>query len=234
MLPGVSDALAASLRRKGHTPRTLARLYARAGERDPVIASLPVAARAELAFAPLAEVELARGLRLAERLKKHLTWAANRVHVVGSARRGKPVLKDLDLLLVLPAAAGRAEVAAAALEKIRVRPAGRRSVQLRAVSASGPRRLSAIVGSGGSNYRVDFFLAFEDELPYALFHHTGSSRYNIRVRAHAKARGWKLNQYGLFDRTTGRRVRGSGRIRTEEELARLLSVTYRPPSRRER
>jgi DNA polymerase/3'-5' exonuclease PolX len=236
MLPGVSEAQAASLRRRGITLQTLRRRFARNGESDPVIAELPIAARAELAFRPVKTVPLERAERLAERLKKHLTWGTRRIHLVGSARRGKPILKDIDLLLVLPDSYPRDDAALAAKMqgRIAIRPAGRRSVQVRRVYASGPRRCSAIVGSGGTNYRVDFFLAFEDELPYALFHHTGSSRYNIRIRAHAKDKGWKLNQYGLYYRASGQRVRGSSRIRSEQDLAEFLGVTYRLPSQRER
>ena len=82
---------------------------------------------------------------------------------------------------------------------------------------------------GRTNYCVDLFLAYDDEMPYALLHHTGSHRYNIRIRAHAKNRGWRLNQYGLFIAETARRVRGSRQLTTEGDLARFLGVTPRPP-----
>ena len=92
-----------------------------------------------------------------------------------------------------------------------------------------------LVSSEGACLRrfpVDLFLVQARELPFALFHYTGSRLYNVRTRAHAKRRGWRLNQYGLFDAATGRRVRGSAHIRTEREVAALVGVSYRSPSDR--
>jgi DNA polymerase (family 10) len=67
------------------------------------------------------------------------------------------------------------------------------------------------------------------ELPFALFHYTGPAAYNVRTRAHAKRLGFRLNQYGLFGRGTGRRARGSIGLRTEAQIARRLGLTARPP-----
>lgn len=237
MLPGLTEAQAASLRRRGLTRKKLEQLLARARasrREDPVIAALPAAARAELEFAPEESMSLATAERLAERLRDTLRWPKSRVLLVGSARRGKPVVKDLDLLLVAapsPAAPPGPSESLAALS-FRPSTASSRRPRLLTSYSSGARRRSAIVRHHGKNYRVDFFFARESEKPYALFHHTGSSRYNIRIRAHAKARGWRLNQYGLYDRATGRRVRGTSRLRTEEDLARFLGVSYRLPGDR--
>jgi DNA polymerase/3'-5' exonuclease PolX len=80
---------------------------------------------------------------------------------------------------------------------------------------------------------LDLFLATPAELPFALFHLTSPRAYVIRIRAFAKkVRGWKLTQYGLFYADSGRRVRGSSRIRTQEQLAAFLGVTWRPPAAR--
>ena len=55
------------------------------------------------------------------------------------------------------------------------------------------------------------------------------------MRAHAKSRGWKLNQYGVTVAAGPRRGRaapGAAAVRTERDLAALLGVTYRPPAAR--
>jgi DNA polymerase (family 10) len=226
MLPGVSAVQEAALRRGGWTRKKLEGRFRRNGASDSIVQTLPIAARAELEFSP-EPMELPVAVRLAERLREHLDWAKSRVVLVGSARRGKPVVKDLDLLLFTVSDV-------VGLEQLRLRPTTSRNLKLLTSYSSGPRRRSAIVRYNNTNYRVDFFLALMKERPFALFHHTGSSRYNIRIRAHAKARGWRLNQYGLYNRETNRRVRGSVRLRTEAELAHFLGISYRAPDSRER
>lgn len=146
-----------------------------------------------------------------------------RVDVVGSVRRGESRTKDVDLLVTVPRLTTRRTTQISLAS---------RSVRILETYASGGRRVSAIVEyTGGSRpvrAHVDFFLAAPGERPYALLHHTGPWRYNVRLRALAKARGLTLNQYGLW---AGRRNVGAG-IRTEGGVARLLGVRPRPPFQR--
>jgi DNA polymerase (family 10) len=86
-----------------------------------------------------------------------------------------------------------------------------------------------VVRGPRGNYRADLFLATRAERPYALFHYTGPASYNVRVRAHAKRLGFRLNQYGLFERATGRRAPA---VRSEAGLARRLGLAARPPGAR--
>jgi DNA polymerase/3'-5' exonuclease PolX len=153
------------------------------------------------------------------------------VTAVGSVRRGAPMSSDLDFLLV---AAG---VPAPRLE---LQPARRGDrVSVAAVVSAGPRKsrvVLAVAGAGATKYYgTDVYTASRAEAPFALFQYTGNRDYNIRVRAHAKRRGWKLNQYGVTIADGPRRghaAPGSSAVRTERDLARLLGVTYRPPRER--
>lgn len=227
-IKGLTQDQLQTLRRRRLSRATLERRLAEGATSDPTLAGLPPAAIADLRFRPAKEVSLAAALRLGEKLRDSLVMrprlAKRRVHIVGSARRGKLTIKDLDLLVVLPRSA-----AANPLSTLRIAPAQRRSVQILASYANGSRRRSLVVHYGRTNYCVDLFLAYDDEMPYAMMHHTGSHRYNIRIRAHAKSRGWRLNQYGLYIAGTDRRVRGSRQLNTEGDLARFLGVTPRPP-----
>lgn len=251
LLPGLSTQQAAALRRRGlHTRDQLARRLKKLGPGDPVFAALPMAARAELQYSPVSQILLAGASRLGRKLQECLYLKGgprvgkSRIVTVGSARRGKPVMKDLDMLLILPDTSKRSAARSTGsnenfLGRIAVREKCRRSVKILTSYANGSRRRSFIIRYGRSTYRVDFFLAFDSERPYALFHHTGSSQYNIRVRAHAKKRGWKLNQYGLFiaqgaPRHKQKRVPGTKKLHTEEELAKFLGITYRTPGDRSR
>lgn len=227
MLPGLTKTQVAYLRRRGFTRDSLQRLYGR-DRKHPTFSSFPPVAMAELHYRPEASFALATAQRLGEKLRDNLHWAKKKLVVVGSVRRGnKPVVKDLDILVVV----SRPDKEVDELAKARIKASG--TLKILASYARGKRRRSIIVSYGRKKYRVDLFLAYEDELPYALYHHTGSRQYNIRLRNHAISRGWKLNQYGLFNREDGKKVKGTQRIKTEEDLARFLRVTPRPPSARE-
>ena len=160
-----------------------------------------------------------------------------RVTPVGSVRRRAARSKDLDLLVRVPARLEARLDRVLADVRLGRRRAGDR-VEALLHREGGPRRraltaLGRTPGGRARRYRVDLFAATGAEWPFALFHYTGDSAYNIRTRAHAKARGWRLNQYGLFVAGTDRRARGSAAVRSERDLAGALGVTYRPPHARE-
>lgn len=200
------EALAATLYREGvRTRRDLLRVLDR----------LPLEARTNVMYQPVRAIPLATAQSIAAVIARQHP----QIIPVGGARRLKARLGDLDFLHV-----GEEEVL------LRDTP----TLRVLAAYASGPRRQSMVVehrprGAAPRNYRLDIFHCSRAEKPYALFHYTGSSRYNIRIRAYAKSHGWLLNQYGLFVAATGHRVRGSSAVKTEADLARLLGVTVRPP-----
>lgn len=185
-------------------------------------------------------------LALAADLARRLRFGGRRMRLilVGSARRGEPRNSDVDFLVVPKRPLGAAERAALFhdVSFVNANANGKHAEIARRSSSALPegarrRSLDIMWPRGAAEPRrrvqVDLFFVQPNELPFALFHYTGSREYNIRTRAHAKARGWRLNQYGLFD-AGGRRVRGSAALRTERELAALLGVRYRAPADREK
>jgi DNA polymerase (family 10) len=222
ILPGLGVQAAERLKRQGYRTRAQLRRVA---------SGLPREAQAHLRHRVDREIPLAKAARLARRLAASLQLPGGLRHsvvVVGSVRRKAPVSKDIDLLVVVPDKAPLKGVLAGAR-------LGSADVD---VYARGERRTSLLARPSGSKayYAVDIFLATESEKPFALFHYTGGRTYNIRARAHAKRRGWLLNQYGLF--TAGsdprRRAPGSRSIGTEKELAEFLGMRHRPPADREK
>jgi DNA polymerase/3'-5' exonuclease PolX len=231
------EALARTLAREG--ARTRADL-----KRPAVLARLPAESRANVLYNPSRSVPLAAARAVMAEVKRRLVFrpaGAPRplrfeVIPVGSVRRQASRVKDMDFLVVVPAAL--AARAPAMLAAATLRRGG--GVTIADTYAAGARRRSLILRADGGpaggrarHYRSDLFLALEDEKPYALFHYTGSARYNIRTRAFAKKKGWLLNQYGLFDALTKKRVRGTAGIRSEQDLAGFLGVRYRAPTDRE-
>lgn len=166
-------------------------------------------------------MDLRTAEKLANDIKKNISFKLPTpitIITVGSIRRKKSIIKDIDLLVVLPKRYLNKydTILKSAIIKKNV-------VDI----ACGKRRRSFIINK---NCQVDLFITTTKEKPFALFHHTGSNKYNIRVRAHAKAQGYLLNQYGIFNRKTKKRINCN--IKTEKDIAKFLNITYRPPEQR--
>lgn len=67
----------------------------------------------------------------------------------------------------------------------------------------------------------------DDEFGAGLLYFTGDKNHNIWLRKIAISKGWKLNEYGLFDKKE-KRIAG----RTEEEIYDKLGVKFVEPSKR--
>jgi len=67
----------------------------------------------------------------------------------------------------------------------------------------------------------------EEEWGAALLYFTGSKNFNIRMRNAAIAKGWKLNEYGLWD--GDKLIAG----KTEEEIFEALGWEFVEPTARE-
>ena len=132
-----------------------------------------------------------------------------RVGMAGSLRRGKSTVGDLDLL---------------STDK-RIIEAITRCPGVAQVLESGPKRSSVKLEDG---VQVDVRLFDGLEYGAALVYFTGSKDHNISLRNIALDRGWKLNEYGLFDKT-GKRLAG----KTEEDVYQKLGLRYIPPELRE-
>ncbi|MGC9529182.1 MAG: DNA polymerase/3'-5' exonuclease PolX [Candidatus Bipolaricaulaceae bacterium] len=135
-----------------------------------------------------------------------------RLEPAGSMRRGRETVGDLDLLAVSP----RPEEAVQAFLAL---------PEVDEVLARGTKRSSVRLAGG---FQVDLRIVPEESFGAALQYFTGSKEHNIRLRERAVARGYKLNEYGLFD-AQGERLAG----RTEEEVYRALGLQFIPPELRE-
>jgi len=76
--------------------------------------------------------------------------------------------------------------------------------------------------------QVDIQVVTEDEWPAAIQYFTGSQDHNVEMRVHAKNEGWKLNEYGLWDRETEERIP----VDSERDLYEKVKGTYVEPEER--
>ncbi|HEU4339482.1 MAG TPA: DNA polymerase/3'-5' exonuclease PolX [Planctomycetota bacterium] len=131
--------------------------------------------------------------------------------VAGSLRRGKSIVRDVDLL-------ASADKPREVIEHFARGPAASE------VIAKGGTKCSIRLFNG---LQVDLRVVADDEYPAALLYFTGSKEHNIQLRARAVKRGWTLNEYGLF--------KGKNRLESdsEEALYKHLGLSYVPPELRE-
>ena len=131
------------------------------------------------------------------------------VGMAGSLRRGKSTVGDLDLLSMDQRAADALKGCPGVAQ----------------VLESGPRRTSIKLEDG---IQVDLRVFSIEEYGAALVYFTGSKNHNIALRNLAIEKGWKLNEYGLFEKG-GKRLAG----KAETEIYQKLGLDYIPPELRE-
>lgn len=142
---------------------------------------------------------------------------------VGSVRRGKEMVGDIDILLTAPI--DKEKVRDIMGDKITGLVGQDKKIDFNYhyITRSPPNAGKHIV-------RVNLFVALNrDTFGAALIHHSGPYEYNIYIRKKVKnfGEGWKLSQNGLID--------GDGNIiptPTERILQEEIGVTVRKPSER--
>ena len=88
---------------------------------------------------------------------------------------------------------------------------------------------------GGIPRRIDILVTTVEEYPYALLTFTGSDKFNVLVRAHAKTLGYSLNEYRLSLTTEGAaagRALPASPLPTEEAILAFLGLKYVKPEDR--
>ncbi|MDD5026717.1 MAG: hypothetical protein PHH13_05095, partial [Candidatus Peribacteraceae bacterium] len=133
-----------------------------------------------------------------------------RCEAAGSFRRRKETVGDIDVLVVTKSAGKVGDVIA----ELPI---------VRDVVAHGESKLSFDLKSG---IRVDIRFVKRDQWGAALLYFTGSKEHNIALRKLAIQRGWKLNEYGLFE---GEKVVAS---REEQDIYKALGLSFVEPQKR--
>ncbi len=149
---------------------------------------------------------------------------------VGSYRRKKQKLHDIDVLTFKPIETTIADI------KSRAREMDPRTEEypykVLGDYSSGEQKHSFVVKYKTSIVRVDVFYAAAAEKPYALLHYTGSRNFNIRIRAVAKKKGYKLNQHGLWVNSAEKPTLAIKSAKTEKDILDFLGITYKKPEER--
>lgn len=146
-----------------------------------------------------------------------------KVELVGSFRRLKPTSGDVDILWF----ANPGETIQDLLEII-----GEVHKSNWIPISSGPAKIAGFYKFNSAKYvEVDLWIAGSDPVSRAAMrlYSTGSKKFNILMRHIAKAKGYKLNQYGLFKGDSNKPLQ----LKSEEEIFDKIGLKYRDPPLRE-
>ncbi len=138
---------------------------------------------------------------------------AERVEPVGSYRRRRETIGDVDLIVV----GGDAQALGDAFVA---------HPDVREVLAHGAAKCSAVFASG---LQVDLRPFATDALGAAMQYFTGSKAHNVALRERAQKRGLKLNEYGVFRVADEAKLAGA----TEEDVYAALGLPWIAPELRE-
>ncbi|MBI2010891.1 MAG: DNA polymerase/3'-5' exonuclease PolX [Candidatus Colwellbacteria bacterium] len=168
-------------------------------------------------------IEFARGhkgrfllgyaIPLAEKIESRLKAlpGVEKAIIAGSYRRFKETVGDLDMLVV-------SKKPKEVMDYFVSQP------EVARVLAHGKTKSSVTLENG---IDVDIRVVLAKSYGAALAYFTGSKDHNVAMRIIAQKKGWKLNEYGLFDGQ--RQITG----KTEEEIYKKLGLTYVEPEMRE-
>lgn len=229
---GISDELIAMMEIPGMGPKTLALLH-----RERKIDSLPKLEKAledgsliSLPGMGEKKVEnIKRGIQLLKQSKGRMNLGmafpvakriiealrektgSNKIEWAGSLRRMRENIGDIDIL-------------ATGTDHQKIIQSFTHLPEVKEVLASGETKASVIVEGG---LQIDLRVVEEDSYGAALQYFTGSKAHNIHLRGIARARGIKINEYGVF--------KGEKRIGGKEEMDvyRALGMIWIEPELRE-
>jgi DNA polymerase/3'-5' exonuclease PolX len=123
--------------------------------------------------------------------------------IVGSFRRGKTILGDIDILTT--------------------GPVDMRKINDAIVLSAGEKKISFIWSQPAR--QVDIFIATAAEWVPMLLYTTGSKEHNKMIRGLCKNKGWKLTQYGLSVVASGEIIP----LENETTIYQLLGLKYVRP-----
>jgi DNA polymerase (family 10) len=135
-----------------------------------------------------------------------------KVSVAGSLRRRKETIGDADLVAV-------------SADPDRVMEAFVAMPEVAHVHGRGPTKSNVRLENG---LDVDLRVVPPQSYGAAMCYFTGSKSHNVHLRRIAQSRGFKLNEYGLYDENE-KAIAG----RTEKEIYSALGLAYVPPELRE-
>ncbi len=132
--------------------------------------------------------------------------------LAGSIRRNKETVGDIDII-----------VATSKLNKKNIIDEFVQLNPVKRVLLKGTTKAGVVLTY--KDMQCDIRVVDEDEYGAALLYFTGSKEHNILLRSLAKKKGLKVNEYGVFEMVSGKKIAG----KTEESVYKSLGLPYIEP-----
>jgi DNA polymerase (family 10) len=149
------------------------------------------------------------GLLVALKLQLEIQDFCEKITIAGSIRQGKEMVGDVDIVIIPK------DPVDEFIEKIKEK------IEF---EYGGQKKLFGMY----EGRPINIFITNQDSYGACLYQSTGPAMYNVQRRRLAKAKGFKLNEYGLFNRDTDEKVAGE----TEESIFEVMGWTYKEPTER--
>jgi len=161
-------------------------------------------------------MRLEEALTIAEKVKESLSPYCEKLEIAGSIRRRKPVVHDIDIVLI-------EKPQAALILSSLIASIGR-------MDLNGDKLKRLWYGDNLPAISIDIYIATPATWATLLLIRTGSKENNIRLATIAKRKGWHLKASGdgLFD-DKGHRIAGE----TEQSIYEALGIPYQEPQDRD-
>ena len=224
----------------GFGPKTLRRIYEELGikTKEELVKALKDGRIEQLpGFGPKKVENMLKGLQMYELSKRRiLLWEALQIsrylvdklksslkeikdiEVVGSVRRRKETIGDLDILVI-----------AEDEDRMKIMDYFTSLPEVDEILVKGPKKSSVVMKFEGKERQVDLRIFKKDEWGAALQYFTGSKQHNVHLREIAKEKGLKINEYGVYKVDTEEKIAGE----TEESVYKAVGMDWIPPELRE-
>ena len=144
-------------------------------------------------------------IALSDRIVKQLKHFSKRIEIAGSIRRKKSDPRDIDIVLISKDKSG-------ILKEMK---------KLGKFIQGGEKKSRWMI----HGIQTELYYTNEEEWGATLLAYSSKKGAGIGLRIVARLKGFKLNQHGLFNRKTGKRIAG----KTEREIYLALGRQYKEP-----
>ena len=146
------------------------------------------------------------------------------MEIVGSYRREKTSSGDIDVILTHMG--DNRKVYTEFIQNLK-----KNNIIVETLSAGKIKTMAIIQLPGKPARRLDILYSPPDEYAYAILYFTGSKMFNIGMRKHALTLGLSLNEHGLTEVKSKKRIT-TVVLKTEKDIFNFLGLTYIPPNKR--
>jgi len=150
-----------------------------------------------------------QGVEVALQLQNELNTICSKTTIAGSIRQGKDMVGDIDIV-VIPKDPNTFH------DKVK---------EIVEFDYGASKKVFGMY----KGRPINIFITTNESFGACLYQCTGPALYNIHKRKLAKNKGFKLNEYGLFNRETNEKVAGD----SEQSIFEALGWNYKDPKERQ-